>query len=50
MPKYILHFSHDEIIAGFLEGLGYHNPQGAYPAASLFFEFFQLSGEALKSS
>eukprot|EP00347_Sterkiella_histriomuscorum_P016634 403352435 len=40
MPKFISYFTHDEIIAGYLEGLGYHNPQGAYPAAALNFEFF----------
>jgi hypothetical protein len=40
MPKLISYFTHDEIISGFLEGLGFHNPQGAYPAASLKFEFF----------
>eukprot|EP00347_Sterkiella_histriomuscorum_P005757 403355385 len=41
MPKFIGYFTHDEIISGYLEGLGFHTAQGAYPAAGLFFEFYK---------
>ncbi|CDW89717.1 acpt protein [Stylonychia lemnae] len=45
MPKFLLYLSHDEIMSAYLEGLGFHQPYGSFPAAGIFFEFFRDSAQ-----
>ena len=45
-PKFIAYFTHDQIVSGFLSGLGFPRHYEIEPASGIFFEFFTNSTDS----